>query len=111
MTARATSSTVCGHNTQTNAKRLRRMITVEHPLIQLLALIDIVWQDNGGGSLNFYSEQTMFKVYIGSLLKQLWSCRSLWRYLSGTPLVAQACGLVRIPCRRTLDRRLAEIGP
>jgi hypothetical protein len=86
------------------------MITAEHPLIQLLALIDMVWQENGGGSLNFYSEQTMFKVYIVSLLKQLWSRRSLWRYLSGTPLVAQACGLRRIPCRRTLDRRLAEIG-
>ena len=64
------------------------MITVDHPLIQLLALIDMVWQDKGGSSLNFYSEQTMFKVYIVSLLKQLCSRRSLWRYLSGTPLMA-----------------------
>src|SRR5258708_32705637 len=27
------------------------------------------------------------------------------------PLVAKACGLTRIPDRRTLDRRLVEIGP
>ena len=33
------------------------------------------------------------------------------RYLSGMPLVAGACGLRRIPDRRTLDRRLAEIAP
>src|SRR5258708_21406650 len=52
----------------------------------------------------------MFKVYVVSLLKQLWSRRSLWRYLTGTPLVAQACGLECIPDRRTLDRRMAEIG-
>ena len=37
--------------------------------------------------------------------------RSLWRYLAGTPLVAASCGLGRIPDRRTLDRRLREIGP
>lgn len=86
------------------------MITVEHPLIQLLALIDMVWQDSSESKLNFYSEKTIFKVYIVSLLKKLWSRRSLWRYLKGTPLVAEACGLVRIPDRRTLDRRLAEIG-
>ena len=53
----------------------------------------------------------MFKVYMVSVLKQLWSRRSLWRYLSELPLVATACGLVRIPDRRTLDRRLAEIVP
>ena len=50
-----------------------------------------------------------FKVYEVSLVKQLWSRRAVWRYLSATPLVAQACGLDRIPDRRTLDRRLAEI--
>ncbi|MEP7286603.1 MAG: transposase [Chloroflexota bacterium] len=44
-----------------------------------------------------------------SLVKQLWSRRSVWRYLRGTPLVAQAYGLERMPDRRTLDRRLAEI--
>ena len=92
------------------------MITVDHPLIQLLALIDLVWIDADPGSLKrggpkFYSEQTMFKVYLVSLLKQLWAHRSLWRYLANMPLVASACGLVRLPDRRTLDRRLAEIAP
>jgi len=48
---------------------------------------------------------------VVSLLKQLWAYRSLWRYLSSMPLVASACGLVRIPDRRTLDRRLVEIVP
>ena len=92
------------------------MITTDHPLIQLLALIDMVWinaepdQVKRGGP-KFYSEKTMFKVYVVSLLKQLWAHRSVWRYLSSIPLVASACGLVRLPDRRTLDRRLAEIAP
>lgn len=92
------------------------MITADHPLIQLLALIDMVWIEAEPGPLKrggpkLYSEKTMFKVYVVSLLKQLWAHRSLWRYLSGMPLVASACGLVHIPDRRTLDRRLAEIAP
>jgi hypothetical protein len=87
------------------------MITDEHPLIQLLALIDLVWVETAQGTAKVYSEQTMFKVYVASVLKQLWSRRSLWRYLSGMPLVAAACGLTHVPDRRTLDRRLAEIAP
>ena len=35
----------------------------------------------------------------------------MWRYLANMPLVAAACGLARIPDRRTLDRRLSEIVP
>jgi hypothetical protein len=90
------------------------MITAKHPLIQLLALIDMVWLENEPGQvrrgvLKIYSEKMMFKVYVVSLLKQLWAHRSLWRYLSSMPVVAMACGLVRIPDRRTLDRRLGEI--
>jgi hypothetical protein len=92
------------------------MITADHPLIQLLTLIDMVWIDAEAGQVKrggpkFYSEKTMFKVHVVSLLKQLWAHRSLWRYLSSVPLVASACGLVRIPDRRTLDRRLVEIAP
>jgi hypothetical protein len=92
------------------------MITINHPLIQLLALIDMVWIDTQAsqikrGGVKFYSDKTLFKVYVVSLLKQLWAHRSVWRYLSSTPLVASACGLVRIPHRRTLDRRLAQIAP
>jgi hypothetical protein len=92
------------------------MITKDHPLIQLLGLIDMVWIEGESdklkrGAPKFYSEKTMFKVYVVSVLKKLWARRSVWRYLSSMPLVAHACGLVRIPDRRTLDRRLAEIGP
>ena len=61
--------------------------------------------------MRLYSEQSMFKVYVVGLVKQLWSRGSVWRYLTGTPEVAAACGLARIPNRRTLDRRLGEIGP
>jgi len=87
------------------------MITDEHPLIQLLALIDLVWVETALSTPKVYSEQTMFKVYVVSVLKQLWSRRSLWRYLTKMPLVAASCGLVRMPDRRTLDRRLVEIAP
>lgn len=80
-------------------------------MIQLLALVDLVWVETASETPKVYSEQTMFKIYLVSLLKQLWSRRSLWRYLSQMPLVAEACGLSRIPDRRTLDRRLAEIVP
>ena len=43
------------------------MITVDHPLIQLLALVDLVWIDAEPGQVKcggpkFYSEKTMFKV-------------------------------------------------
>lgn len=90
------------------------MITADHPLIQLLALIDMVWREAEPGELKrgapkVYSEKTLFKVYVVSLLKQLWARRSLWRYLSSMPVVASACGLVCIPDRRTLDRRLVEM--
>ena len=87
------------------------MITTEERLIELLALVEMVWQDSGPSGMRLYSEQSMFKVYGVSLVKQLWSRRSVWRYLTGVPLVAAACGLARIPSRRTLDRRLGEIGP
>lgn len=86
------------------------MITSEHPLLQLLALVDMVWQENQSQGMRVYSEQSMFKVYVVSLVKRLWSRRSVWRYLKGTPEVAAACGLSRIPDRRTLDRRLDDIG-
>lgn len=90
------------------------MITINDPLIQLLALIDEVWMDaecetGQRGAPRWYSEKTMFKVYVVSLLRNLWACRSLWRYLHSTPKVASACGLQRIPHRRTLDRRLQDI--
>lgn len=92
------------------------MITANQPLIQLLALIDMVWRDTERdelkrGAPKLYSEKTMFKVYGVSLLKKLWARRSLWRYVAGTPLVAASCGLARIPDRRILDRRLSEIAP
>src|SRR5258708_17638489 len=92
------------------------MIRADQPLIQLLALIDRVWIETDKAELRhggpkYYSQRTMFKVYVVSLLKKLWARRSVWRFLSGMSLVAQACGLGRIPDRRTLDRRLKEIGP
>ncbi|MEP7289675.1 MAG: hypothetical protein ABI947_28320 [Chloroflexota bacterium] len=92
------------------------MITVDHPLVQLLALVDMVWveaqcDELKRGAPKLYSEKTMFKVYVVSLLKKLWACRSVWRYLAGRPLVAASCGLARIRDRRTLDRRLGEIAP
>jgi hypothetical protein len=92
------------------------MVSSDHPLIQLLALIDLVWAEPeagrpGRGVPKTYSEKVMFKVYMVSLLKALWERRSLWRYLQANATVAAACGLVRLPDRRTLDRRLAEIAP
>jgi hypothetical protein len=92
------------------------MVSPDHPLIQLLALIDRVWAEpearrQGRGAPKRYSEKVMFKVCVVSLLKTLWERRSLWRYLKANPTVAAACGLARIPDRRTLDRRLVEIAP
>src|SRR5512145_9678 len=92
------------------------MVAPDHPLIQLLALIDLVWAEPeagrpGRGAPKTYSEKVMFKMYVVSLLKTLWERRSLWRYLKTNPTVAAACGLVRIPDRRTLDRRRTEIAP
>lgn len=90
------------------------MITTNDALIQLLALIDMVWVDveseaGQRGAPRLYSEKTMFKVYVVSLLRTMWARRSLWRYLCSTPGVASACGLQHIPHRRTLDRRLQDM--
>src|SRR5258708_21106242 len=92
------------------------MITADHPLSPLLALIDRVWIETEKAELRrggpkYYSEKAMFKVYVVSVLNKLWARRWVWRFLRAMPLVAQACGLSRIPDRRTLDRRLVEIGP
>jgi hypothetical protein len=92
------------------------MVASDHPLIQLLALIDLVWaeaeaQPRGRGAPKLYSEKVMFKLYVVSLLKKLWKRRALWRYLAANPTVAAACGLPQMPDRRTLDRRLEEIAP
>lgn len=90
------------------------MIAGEQLLVELLSLIDVVWVEVEAlkrGAPKWYSEQTMFKVYVVSVVKQMWARRSLWRYLSATPAVAVACGLRQIPDRRTLDRRLSEIAP
>jgi len=92
------------------------MVSPDHPLMQLLALIETVWAEpegygRGRGTPKWYSEKVIFKVYVVSLLKRLWERRSLWRFLKANPTVAAACGLIRIPNRRTLDRRLIEIAP
>jgi len=92
------------------------MVSPNHPLLQLLALIDMVWAESEmgprkRGARPKYSEKVMFKVYVVSLLKTLWSRRSLWRFLRANPTIAVACGLQDIPHRRTLDRRLAAIAP
>jgi hypothetical protein len=86
------------------------MIATEQPLIELLGLNDLVWQDSGTSSGRGDSERSLFKVYVVGLVKRLWGRRSIWRYLMGRPLVAAACGLARVRDRRTLDRRLGEIG-
>lgn len=92
------------------------MVSLDHPLIQLLALMDRVWDEpdepvTGRGAPKLYSEKVMFKLYVVSLLKKLWARRGLWRYLKANPTVAAACGLAQLPDRRTLDRRLVEIVP
>ena len=60
------------------------MITADQPVIQLLALIDMVWIETDTAELRrgapkYYSEKTLFKVYVVSLLKKLWARRSVWR--------------------------------
>ena len=56
------------------------MVSLDHPLIHLLALIDLVWveheaQPRGRGAPKLYSEKVMFKLYVVSLLKKLWERR------------------------------------
>jgi hypothetical protein len=92
------------------------MVSLDHPLIQLLALIDLVWVESdkpvrGRGAPKLYREKVMFKLYVVSVVKKLWKRRGLWRYLAANPTVAAACGLPQVPNRRTLDRRLEEVAP
>ena len=87
------------------------MKTTEERMVEWLALVEMGWQDSGPSRRRKNSEQTIFKGYGVGLVKQLWRRRSVWRYLTGTPRVGEACGLASIPDRRTVDRRLGEIGP
>lgn len=92
------------------------MVSPEYPLLQLLALIDLVWKEAESaerqrGAPKLYSEKTMFKVFVVSLCKKLFARRGVGRYLQANAPIAHACGLAQIPHRRTLDRRLAEIVP
>jgi hypothetical protein len=92
------------------------MVTREHPLVELLSIVDMVWKEPEGpevrrGSPKFYSEHVMFKVYLVSLCKKQFHRRGLWRYLQANSVIAAGCGLTKIPHRRTLDRRLSEIAP
>jgi len=89
------------------------MLSEKHPLIQLLQLVDLVWAEEEvkrkAGAPKVYPAKAMFKVYLVSLMKKLWERRSLWRYLEAYPCIRAACGLPKLPDRRTLDRRLGEI--
>lgn len=53
----------------------------------------------------------LFKVYVVSICKKQYSRRGLWRYLEANPTIVAACGLAKVPNRRTLDRCIAEISP
>jgi hypothetical protein len=75
------------------------MMTRDHPLIHLLLLIDMVWAEadtiaRGRGMPKTYSEKTMFKVYLVSLVKKLWKRRGVWRYLKANPLVMETWDLI-----------------
>jgi len=92
------------------------MIAKADLIVQLLKLVDEVWQSgqvdaHRRGAPKVYSEQSMFKVNLVNVLKHLWSHRSVWRVLTTYPALQQACGLKRVPDRRTLDRRLAKLAP
>jgi hypothetical protein len=91
------------------------MLLENYPLIQLLQLVDLIWVKEESlkkrGAPKIYSAKVIFKVYLVSLLKKLWARRSVWRYLEAYPCIQTACGLPKLPDRRTLDRRLLEVAP
>jgi len=92
------------------------MVSPKHPLVQLLALIDLVWKPmlstkRGRGAPKTYDEKMMFKIYVVSICKKQFSRRGLWDYLQANPTIVSACALPKVPYRRTLDRRMAEIAP
>jgi hypothetical protein len=93
------------------------MVSPKHPLVQLLVLIDLVWKPmfstkQGRGAPKTYDEQMLFiKVYMVSICKKHFTNRGLWRYLESNPTIMAACGLPKVPHRRTLDSRMAEIAP
>lgn len=92
------------------------MVSPNHPLVQLLSLIDLVWKPipstkQAQGAPKTYDKKMLFKVYIVSICKKQFSRRGLWRYLQTNPTIVAACGLPKVPHRRTLDRRIAEIAP
>jgi hypothetical protein len=104
---------VISANSITKRIGLEAMLSENHPLIQLLQLVDLVWAEEEvkrkRGAPKVYCAKVMFKVYLVSLMKKLWERRSLWRYLQAYPCIQAACGLHQLPDRRTLDRRLAEV--
>ncbi len=75
------------------------MITTVYPLSQLLALIDMVWIDAERhgvrrGRPNLYSEKTLFKGNVVSLLKKLWARPSVVTLDYHVPRKARGVGRI-----------------
>jgi len=89
------------------------MIAQATSVVELLELVDETWNAEAAAAIEGagyrYESKALFKVYVVGVLKRFTSRRALHRYLAGHAEVLTACGLARLPDRRTLDRRLGAV--
>ena len=92
------------------------MVNNNNPLVQILRLVDDVYEaegpkPTGRGRPRTYQDLVILKVFIVMVIKRIKTFKGLHRYLLQNPTVQRRCGLPSLPSRRTLGRRLKSFSP
>jgi hypothetical protein len=92
------------------------MVNNNNPLVQILRLIDEVYEAErakpvGRGRPRIYQDVVILKVFIVMVIKRITTFKGLHRYLQQNPTIQGRCGFPSLPSRRTLGRRLKSFSP
>ncbi len=92
------------------------MVNNNSPLVQILSLVDEVYEAEGPkpmgrGRPRTYQDLVILKVFIVMVIKRIKTFKGLHRYLLQNPTIQRRCGLPSLPSRRTLGRRLKSFSP
>ena len=92
------------------------MVNNSNPLVQILRLVDQVYEAEepkplGRGRPRTYQNIVILKVFIVMVIKRIKTFKGLHRYLQQNPTIQTRCGFPSLPSRRTLGRRLKSFSP
>jgi hypothetical protein len=92
------------------------MVNNNNPLVQILRLIDEVYEAEkpkpiDRGRPRVYQDIVILKVFIMMVIKRITTFKGLHRYRQQNPTIQRRCGFPSVPSRRTLGRRLKSCSP